>query len=413
MFIVYYISVSTVGAWTTDWTQNVLMGKWIYGGIEALLIKINCADWLSGLVLDGIVSGVGTVLSFVPQMLVLFFFLSFLEACGYMSRIAFLMDKIFCKFGLSGKSFIPILIGTGCGVPGIMSSRTIENVSDRRMTIITTTFIPCGAKLPMIGLIAGALFNNSGWVAASCYFAGIAAIIISGIMLKKTKPFIEEPSPFVMELPPYHMPTAANVFHATWDRGWSFIKKAGTVITLSSIIIWFLQNFGFENGSFGIIENINDSILATIGNAIAWIFIPLGWGNWQSAVATVTGLFAKENIAASLGQLTGNGADGWDNLASAFTKISAYSFLLFNLLCAPCVAAMSAIRREMNSAKWTAFAIGYQCGFAYIISLIIYQFGCFFNGNPHPAGLLFAAIALAFIIFMLVRHPSAKKKELK
>lgn len=413
MFIVYYVSITTVGGWATDWTNDSLFGEesWsIPTLLGNLLDKLNCADWLYGLIIDGIVGGVGAVLGFVPQMLVLFIFLGFLEACGYMARVAFVMDRIFRKFGLSGKSFIPMLIGTGCGIPGIMASRTIENERDRRMTITTTTFIPCGAKLPIIGLIAGALFDNSGLIAASAYFVGIAAIIISGIMLKKTKIFAGDPAPFVMELPAYHLPTVGNVLRSMWERGWSFIKKAGTVILLSAIVLWFLQSFGWENG-FGMVEDLDNSVLAKIGKGFAWIFAPLGWGEWKAAVATVTGLIAKENVVATFGQLfhfageelSENGDEIWSEVSTYFTALSAYSFLVFNLLCAPCFAAMGAIKREMNSAKWTLFAIGYQCVFAYAISLIIYQVGSIFTGNVNVFGLIVALILIAFIIYMLVR----------
>lgn len=410
MFIVYYVSVTTVGDWVTGWTNDTLFGDWITNGANKLLESINCAAWLQGLIVDGIIAGVGAVLGFVPQMLVLFIFLGFLEACGYMARIAFVMDRIFRKFGLSGKSFIPMLIGTGCGVPGVMASRTIENERDRRMTIMTTTFIPCGAKLPIIGLIAGALFNNAGWVSASAYFIGVGAIIVSGIMLKKTKLFSGDPAPFVMELPAYHLPTVGNVLRSMWERGWSFIKKAGTIILLSSIILWFLQAFGWENG-FGMVDDLDNSVLAKIGNAFAWIFAPLGWGDWKSAVATVTGLIAKENVVATFGQLfhfageelSENGDEIWPEVAAAFTRLSAYSFLVFNLLCAPCFAAMGAIKREMNNAKWTLFAIGYQCVFAYAVSLIIYQVGSVFTGNVNVIGLIAALILIVFIVYMLVR----------
>ena len=365
-----------------------------------------CPEWLSGLILDGIVAGVGAVLGFVPQMLVLFLMLAFLEACGYMARIAFVLDRIFRKFGLSGKSFIPMLIGVGCGVPGIMASRTIENERDRRMTIMTTTFIPCGAKVPFIGMIAGALFGGSALVATSAYFIGMAAIIVSGIMLKKTKMFSGEPAPFVMELPAYHWPTLGNVLRSMWERGWSFIKKAGTIITLSTILVWFTTYFGVVDGSFRMLsdEEIDKSILAAIGGVIAWIFKPLGWGNWQAAVASITGLVAKENIVGTLGILYGGG-DGtvYQNIASAFNGITGYSFLVFNLLCAPCFAAIGAIKREMNNAKWTWFAIGYQCGFAYCIALMINQFGGLFTGNVNVVGLIFAVAVLAGMIWMLVR----------
>lgn len=393
-------------------------GVWIPGIpvlVESGLDAVNCADWLKGLILDGIVGGVGAVLGFVPQMLVLFLFLAFLESCGYMARIAFVMDRIFRKFGLSGKSFIPMLIGTGCGVPGIMASRTIENDRDRKMTIMTTTFIPCGAKLPIIALIAGALFGGAWWVSPSAYFVGIAAIIISGIMLKKTKMFAGDPAPFVMELPAYHWPTVGNVLRSMWERGWSFIKKAGTIILLSSIVLWFLQAFGVEEGSFGMVEDLDNSVLASVGNLIAWIFAPLGWGNWQSAVATITGLIAKENVVGTFGVLFGgldevaeNGWQVWANMKEAFTPLSAYSFLVFNLLCAPCFAAIGAIRREMNNGKWTWFAIGYQCGFAYVISLIIYQIGGIFTGNVNVFGFIVALALLAFLIYMLFRPAKEK-----
>ena len=372
----------------------VLLGNW--------LESIRCADWLQGLLLDGIVAGVGAVLGFVPQMLVLFLLLAFLESCGYMARIAFVMDRIFRKFGLSGKSFIPMLIGTGCGVPGIMASRTIENERDRRMTIMTTTFIPCGAKLPIIALIAGALFQGAWWVAPSAYFVGIAAIILSGVMLKKTRMFAGEPAPFVMELPAYHWPTAGNLLHSMWERGWSFIKKAGTIILLATILVWFASNFGWADGSFGMVE-MNDSILAAIGSAICVIFVPLGWGNWQGAVATITGLIAKENVVGTFGVLFGgfdevaeNGWQIWNNMQAVFTPLAAYSFLVFNLLCAPCFAAMGAIKREMNNGKWTAFAIAYQCGFAYAAALIVYQLGMLFTGGGNVAGSI-AALSLIHI----------------
>ena len=384
-------------------------GVWVPGIpvlVENGLESVGADDWLSGLILDGIVAGVGAVLGFVPQMLVLFLLLAFLEACGYMARIAFVLDRIFRKFGLSGKSFIPMLIGTGCGVPGIMASRTIENERDRRMTIMTTTFIPCGAKVPFIAMIAGAIFGGSAWVATSAYFIGMAAIIISGIMLKKTRPFAGEPAPFVMELPAYHWPTLGNVLRSMWERGWSFIKKAGTIILLSTIFVWFTTYFGFVDGAFRMLgeEEVSHSILASIGGVLAWIFRPLGWGNWQAAVASITGLVAKENIVGTLGILYGGG-DGtvYQNLAMAFTGITGYSFLVFNLLCAPCFAAIGAIKREMNNAKWTWFAIGYQCGFAYIISLMINQFGNAFTGQLNIVGLIFALEALALILYMLFR----------
>ena len=368
------------------------------------LDKINAADWVEGLVLDGIVAGVGAVLGFVPQMLVLFLMLAFLEACGYMARIAFVLDRIFRKFGLSGKSFIPMLIGVGCGVPGIMASRTIENERDRRMTIMTTTFIPCGAKVPFIGMIAGAIFGGSAWVATSAYFIGMAAIVISGIMLKKTKMFAGDPAPFVMELPAYHWPTLGNVLRSMWERGWSFIKKAGTIILLSTILVWFTTYFGFTADGFRMLteDELDMSILAKIGGAIAWIFAPLGWGNWQAAVASITGLVAKENIVGTMGILYGGGEQTvWQALGGAFTAISGYSFLVFNLLCAPCFAAIGAIKREMNNAKWTWFAIGYQCGFAYLVALMINQFGNAFTGNVNVVGLIFAIAALALIVYML------------
>ena len=380
-------------------------GVWVPGipvlignGLEAA----GTADWLSGLILDGIVAGVGAVLGFVPQMLVLFLMLAFLEACGYMARIAFVLDRIFRKFGLSGKSFIPMLIGTGCGIPGVMASRTIENERDRRMTIMTTTFIPCGAKVPFISTVAGAIFGGAAWVATSAYFVGMAAIIISGIMLKKTKMFAGDPAPFVMELPAYHWPTVGNVLRSMWERGWSFIKKAGTIILLSTIVIWFTTYFGWVDGTFQMLseEQIDASILAKIGNAIAWIFAPLGWGTWQAAVASITGLVAKENIVGTMGILY---PDGWTEIGAAFTQISGYSFLVFNLLCAPCFAAIGAIKREMNNAKWTWFAIGYQCGFAYVVALMINQFGNAFTGSLNVLGLIAAVAALALIVYMLFK----------
>ena len=367
---------------------------------------MNCAEWLKGLILDGIVAGLGAVLGFVPQMLVLFIFLAFLEACGYMSRIAFVLDRIFRKFGLSGKSFIPMLIGTGCGVPGIMASRTIENERDRRMTIMTTTFIPCGAKLPFIGMIAGAIFGGAWWVAPSAYFMGMAAIIISGIMLKKTKMFAGDPAPFVMELPAYHLPTVSNVLRSMWERGWSFIKKAGTIILLSTIVVWFTTYFGVVDGAFRMLsdEEVEHSILAVIGGALAWIFKPLGFGTWQATVASITGLVAKENIVGTLGILYGGG-DGtvYQTIAVAFTAISGFAFLTFNLLCAPCFAAIGAIKREMNSAKWTWFAIGYQCLFAYAIALMINQFGSAFTGDLNVIGLIVAVLVLVFMLWMLFK----------
>ena len=424
MFIVYYVSITTVGGFLTDWTNDVLFGDIIPPAIEKALVAVNCADWLQGLILDGIVAGVGAVLGFVPQMLVLFIFLAFLEGCGYMARVAFIMDRIFRKFGLSGKSFIPMLIGSGCGVPGIMASRTIESDRDRKMTIMTTTFVPCGAKLPIIALIAGAFFNNAGWVAWSAYFVGVAAIICSGIILKKTKMFSGEPAPFVMELPAYHMPTVGNVLRSMWERGWSFIKKAGTIILLSTIVLWFLMSFGWVDGKFGMLEaeQLNDSILASIGNVIAPIFAPLGWTKagegWKMAVAAITGLIAKENVVATFGMLFGfaevaeDGSEIWGNLAQVMTPIAAYGFLVFNLLCAPCFAAMGAIKREMNNAKWFWFAIGYQCGLAYIVSLCIYQFGTLFTGGGFGLWTVVAVVLLIAFLYMLFR-PYKESKSLK
>ncbi len=383
-------------------------GVWVPGVpvlVESGLEKIHCADWLSGLILDGIVAGVGAVLGFVPQMLVLFIFLAFLEACGYMARIAFVLDRVFRKFGLSGKSFIPMLIGTGCGIPGIMASRTIENERDRRMTIMTTTFIPCGAKLPFIAMIAGAIFGGAPWVAPLAYFIGMAAIIVSGIILKKTKMFAGDPAPFVMELPAYHLPTVGNVLRSMWERAWSFIKKAGTVILLSTIAIWFLSYFGWVDGKFGMLseDQIDSSILGHIGSVIAVIFQPLGWGNWQAAVAAITGLVAKENIVGTLGILYGASGSAYAAMAAAFTQVSGMSFLIFNLLCAPCFAAMGAIKREMNNAKWFWFAIGYQCGFAYLVSLVVNQLGLLFTGSVHVVGLIVAIAVIALGVYMLVR----------
>ena len=424
MFIVYYVSITTVGGFLTDWTNDVLFGDIIPPAIEKALVAVNCADWLQGLILDGIVAGVGAVLGFVPQMLVLFIFLAFLEGCGYMARVAFIMDRIFRKFGLSGKSFIPMLIGSGCGVPGIMASRTIESDRDRKMTIMTTTFVPCGAKLPIIALIAGAFFNNAGWVAWSAYFVGVAAIICSGIILKKTKMFSGEPAPFVMELPAYHMPTVGNVLRSMWERGWSFIKKAGTIILLSTIVLRFLMSFGWVDGKFGMLdaEQLNDSILASIGNVIAPIFAPLGWTKagegWKMAVAAITGLIAKENVVATFGMLFGfaevaeDGSEIWGNLAQVMTPIAAYGFLVFNLLCAPCFAAMGAIKREMNNAKWFWFAIGYQCGLAYIVSLCIYQFGTLFTGGGFGLWTVVAVVLLIAFLYMLFR-PYKESKSLK
>ena len=412
MFIVYYVSITTVGGFLTDWTNDTLFGEWIIPGAQSFFEGIGCADWLTGLIVDGIISGVGAVLGFVPQMLVLFIFLAFLEGCGYMARVAFIMDRIFRKFGLSGKSFIPMLIGTGCGVPGIMASRTIENERDRRMTIMTTTFIPCGAKLPIIALIAGAFFGNAGWVSWSAYFVGIAAIICSGIILKKTKMFSGDPAPFVMELPAYHLPTVGSVLRSMWERGWSFIKKAGTIILLSTIVVWFTTYFGVVDGTFRMLseEEIDYSILAAIGKCISWIFIPLGWGDWKSAVAAVTGLVAKENVVGTFGILFHYGEVGeageeiWGNLAANMTGIAAYSYLVFNLLCAPCFAAMGAIKREMNNAKWFWFAIGYQCGLAYLVSLCIFQIGGLFTGVATFGFWTIVAVAIIIgYIYMLFR----------
>ena len=409
MFIVYYVSVTTVGTILTDWTNDTLFGEWIIPAAQTGLEAIGCADWLTGLLVDGIVSGVGAVLGFVPQMLVLFLFLAFLEGCGYMARIAFIMDRIFRKFGLSGKSFIPMLIGTGCGVPGVMASRTIENDRDRKMTIMTTTFIPCGAKLPIIALIAGALFDGAAWVAPSAYFVGIAAIICSGIILKKTKMFAGDPAPFVMELPAYHLPTVGNVLRSTWERGWSFIKKAGTIILLSTIFVWFAQSFGVEGGSFGMVEDMDNSILAAIGSGIAWIFTPLGWGNWKAAVAAITGLVAKENVVGTFGILYGfgevaeDGAEIWGSLAGSMTAVAAYSFLIFNLLCAPCFAAMGAIKREMNNAKWFWFAIGYQTILAYAASLCVYQVGTLITTGTFGIGTVVAFIIIVGFLYLLFR----------
>lgn len=423
MFLVYYISVTTVGTIVTDWTNDVLFGEIIPPAVEGLLLAVGCADWLQGLILDGIVAGVGAVLGFVPQMLVLFVFLGFLEACGYMARVAFIMDRIFRKFGLSGKSFIPMLIGSGCGVPGIMASRTIENERDRRMTIMTTTFVPCGAKLPIIALIAGAFFGNAGWVSWSAYFVGVAAIICSGIILKKTAMFAGDPAPFVMELPAYHMPTVGNVLRSTWERGWSFIKKAGTIILLSTIVLWFMMSFGWVDGSFSMLEaeELDHSVLAAVGNAIAWIFAPLGWTQggegWKMAVAAITGLIAKENVVATFGILYGfvevaeDGAEVWGNLASVMTPIAAYGFLVFNLLCAPCFAAMGAIKREMNNTKWFLFAISYQCGLAYVVSMMIYQFGTFLTGGGFGLGTIVAVILLAIMLYLLFRPMKNAKKD--
>ena len=420
MWLVYYVSVTTVGSILTDWTNDTLFGEWIIPAAQSFFEGIGCADWLTGLIVDGVISGVGAVLGFVPQMLVLFIFLAFLESCGYMARIAFIMDRIFRKFGLSGKSFIPMLIGTGCGVPGVMASRTIENDRDRKMTVMTTTFIPCGAKLPIIALIAGALFDGASWVAPSAYFVGIAAIICSGIILKKTKMFVGDPAPFVMELPAYHMPTVGNVLRSMWERGWSFIKKAGTIITLSTIVVWFLLNFGWTDAGFGMLNFDGlegaameaaqaECILAKIGNLISWIFTPLGWGDWKMTVAAITGLVAKENVVGTFGQLFGfaevaeDGQEIWGTLANSMSQIAAYSFLVFNLLCAPCFAAMGAIKREMNNAKWFWFAIGYQCLLAYLVALCIFQFGTLFTGGGFGIGTVAAIVILIGFLYMLFR----------
>lgn len=409
MWFVYYISVTTVGTIVTDWTNDVLFGEIIPPAVDSFLTSIQCTDWLHGLIVDGIIGGVGAVIGFVPQMLVLFFFLAILEDCGYMARVAFIMDRIFRKFGLSGKSFIPMLIGTGCGVPAVMASRTIESDRDRKMTIMTTTFIPCSAKMPIIGLIAGAIFHGASWVAPSAYFVGMAAVIISGIMLKKTKLFAGDPAPFVMEMPAYHTPRAVNVLRSMWERGSSFIKKAGTIILLSTIVLWFLQGFGWEKGAFGMVDDIDHSILSSIGQTFAWIFSPLGWGDWKAAVASVTGLIAKENVVATFGQLYGfaevaeEGNEFWGQLSASFTPLAAYSFMVFNLLCAPCFAAMGAIKREMNNTKWFWIAIGYQCGFAYVCSLIVYQLGSLFNGGSFGFGTIVGFILLIGLIYLLVR----------
>ncbi len=419
MWVVYYVSVTTVGTWATDWANDGVFGEgWNLFGLEIpgipvlvenLLTAVGCADWLQSLILDGIVAGVGAVLGFVPQILVLFIFLAFLESCGYMARIAFIMDRIFRKFGLSGKSFIPMLIGSGCGVPGVMASRTIENERDRRMTIMTTTFVPCGAKLPIIALIAGALFNGASWVAPSAYFVGIAAIICSGIILKKTKMFAGDPAPFVMELPAYHWPTVSAVLRSMWERGWSFIKKAGTIILLSTIVIWFASSYGFVDGKFGPVEDLSTGILANIGQAICWIFAPLGWGDWRATVAAITGLVAKENVVGTFGILFGfaevseEGQEIWGTLAGSYSTLAAYSFLVFNLLCAPCFAAMGAIKREMNNAKWFWFAIGYQTLLAYAASLCIYQIGMFITTGAFGIGTAVALLIVIGFLYLLFR----------
>lgn len=429
MFLVYYVSITTIGGWATDWANDGVFGDgWSLFGlsipgvpvvIEAALSSIGVADWLSSLILDGIVGGVGAVLGFVPQMLILFVFLAFLEACGYMARIAFIMDRIFRKFGLSGKSFIPMLIGSGCGVPGIMASRTIENDRDRKITIMTTTFVPCGAKLPIIALIAGALFNGAWWVAPSAYFVGIGAIIVSGIILKKTRLFSGDPAPFVMELPSYHMPTVINILRSMWERGWSFIKKAGTIILLSSIFIWFTSNFGIVDGKFGMVDDLSNGFLANIGSIIAPIFTPLGWGDWKSTVAAITGLVAKENVVGTFGVLYGfaevteDGTQIWATLAGSMTALSAYSFLVFNLLCAPCFAAMGAIKREMNNTKWFWIAIGYQTGLAYIVSLCVYQIGMLITQGTFGIGTVVAIAAVIAFLYLLFRPQERKKITLK
>ena len=419
MWLMYAIAMGTsvadggigIGTFATDWTNDVLFGEIVPNALGGFLEGLGIADWLYGLIMDGIVAGVGAVLGFVPQMLVLFFLLSILEDVGYMARVAFIMDRIFRKFGLSGKSFIPMLVGTGCGVPGVMASRTIENERDRRMTIMTTCFIPCGAKMPIIGLFAGALFGGSSWVATSAYFIGFAAIIISGIILKKTRLFAGDPAPFVMELPAYHVPAWGNVLRATWERGWSFIKRAGTVILASTIILWFLQGFGFENGAFGMVEDQDNSLLAAVASCIAWIFIPQGFGNWRATVASISGLIAKENVVGTFGvlyhfggELSENGDEIWGEVANDFTYISAYSFMIFNLLCAPCFAAMGAIKREMNNGKWTAIAIGYMCLLAYCASLVVYQIGGLISGEVGFNFFTIVAVAIiAFTIYLLFR----------
>ena len=412
MFAVYWVAMGPFGTFLTDWTNDVLGTAWLVEIPRAALEGWGVNSVVVGLICDGALAGVGAVLGFVPQMLVLFLMLAILEDIGYMARIAFIMDRIFRKFGLSGKSFIPMLVGTGCGVPGVMASRTIESERDRRMTVMTTCFIPCGAKMPIIGLIAGALFGGSGFVAVSAYFIGVAAIVISGVMLKKTKAFAGDPAPFVMELPAYHIPSAGNVLRATWERGWSFIKRAGTVILASSIILWFLQGFGWENGAFGMVEDMNNSVLAAIGSAISFIFVPLGFGTWKPTVAVFTGLIAKENVVATfgvlynyVGELSENGDEIWGLVAGDFTAISAYSFMIFNLLCAPCFAAMGAIKREMNNPKWTAFAIGYMCVFAYVVSLIVYQIGGLITGEvAFGLGTVVAAVLIVGILYLLFRR---------
>ena len=423
MALVYWIAMGPFGSFLTDWTNDTFVGAWIQSGLSEWLSGLHVASWLTGLVVDGIVGGVGAVIGFVPQMIVLFLLLSVLEDTGYMARVAFIMDRIFRHFGLSGKSFIPMLIGSGCGEPGVMASRTIEQDRDRKITIMTTCFIPCGAKMPIIGLFAGALFGNSGLVAVSAYFIGVAAIIISGIILKKTKAFAGEPAPFVMELPAYHFPRTGNVVRATWERAWSFIKRAGTVILLSSVVLWFLQGFGFTDGKFGMVPDNHSSLLAAIGSGISWLFAPLGFGSWQAAVATFTGLIAKENVVSTFavlynyaGTISENGEEIWTALAASgdFTQLSAYSFMIFNLLCAPCFAAMGAIRREMNNARWTAAAIGYMCAFAYVSSLILYQLvGLIIGEVSFGAGTILAVAALVFLVYMLLRKGNRTKNEIR
>ena len=421
MAAIYTLSMGStdfaIGRIATDWTNDVLFGDWVPNALNAFLEGAGVAPWLQGLVVDGIVAGVGAVLGFVPQMLVLFLLLSLLEDVGYMARVAFIMDRIFRKFGLSGKSFIPMLVGTGCGVPGVMASRTIENERDRRMTIMTTCFIPCSAKMPIIGLFAGALFGGSGLVATSAYFIGMAAIIVSGVILKKTKLFAGDPAPFVMELPAYHVPAWGNVLRATWERGWSFIKRAGTVILASTIVLWFLQGFGFTDGAFGMVEDNNTSLLAALGGVVSWVFAPLGFGSWQATVATVTGLIAKENVVATFGvnygfaEVAENGDEIWANIARDFTMLSAYSFMIFNLLCAPCFAAMGAIKREMNSPRWTAIAIGYMCLLAYCTSLVVYQLGGLITGEVTFNIFTVVAAALVVLAVWLLVRPHRKETE--
>ena len=428
MYLIYTIAMGTsivdggigIGTFGTDWANDTLFGEIVPGWFDAILGALGVVEgtWVYGLIQDGIVAGVGAVLGFVPQMLVLFLLLAILEDVGYMARIAFIMDRIFRRFGLSGKSFIPMLVATGCGVPGIMASRTIEQDRDRKMTVMTTGFIPCGAKMPIIGLFAGALFGGSGWIATSAYFIGVAAVIVSGIILKKTKLFAGDPAPFVMELPAYHIPSAKNVFHSTWERGWSFIKRAGTVILASSVVLWFLQGFGFVDGVFGMVEDNNTSLLASIGNVVAPVFAPLGFGTWQGAVATFTGLIAKENVVSTFGVLYGfaevaeDGAEIWSLLAGDFTALTAYSFMIFNLLCAPCFAAMGTIKREMNNAKWTWIAIGYMCGFAYVVAMIVYQLGMLFSGH-FGVGTVVALLLLAGLIYLLLRKNKYQDAPLK